>query len=702
MALTVLNVAYPLAPVGWDAVGGAEQILTALDSALVGAGHRSLVIACEGSRCEGELISTPLPEGLLDEAARRQAWANHRAAIARTMERNRIDVVHLHGVDFYEYLPPAGVAVLVTLHLPPDWYPAEVFALSRPSTHLHCVSRTQRAACPPHARLLEDIPNGVPLERLCPSRSKGGFALVLGRICPEKGIHLALEAAGRAGIPLRVAGRVFPYAEHERYFREKVAPLLSPERTFLGPVGLAQKAKLLSEACCVIIPSLVPETSSLVAMEALACGTPVVAFRKGALPEVVEHGRTGFLVDTEQQLADALGEVASIDPAQCRAAAEERFSMNAMCGRYLGVYERLARGIAPRRLEWQLVTSPRALIDLRQEWASLWSRCPNATVFQHPDWVLPWCEHLFAGEIFTLCLRTGGRLAGLALMHRWRDGAERVLSMLGAGHSDYHEILLEPGVADAAKAALSAWLDAHTCAWDRIEVSELRQGCPLLDLEPVGAMASVEEQDACPVLKLSEGGSLEGQVPSRMAGNLRTARRRAEQMGEVSFESARPDNLDELLEALLELHASRWQERGDTGVLAADAVQRFHEDVARRLLRRAMLALEVLRIDRRIVSVMYGFYDHQALRYYLGGFDPAFARASVGSLVLAHAIERALGRGVKEFDFLRGREPYKYAWGACDRPILRWRLARNTHSLVTGEDARKCRMGMQGTFAFPK
>ncbi|UQA62960.1 GNAT family N-acetyltransferase [Polyangium aurulentum] len=695
MALTVLNVAYPLAPVGWDAVGGAEQILTAIDSALVRAGHRSLVIACEGSRCEGELISTPLPDGPLDEAARRQAWANHRAAMARTMERNRIDVIHLHGVDFHEYLPPPGVPALVTLHLPPAWYPAEVFDLSRPSTHLHCVSRTQRAACPPHARLLEDIPNGVPLDRLRPSKkSKEGFALVLGRVCPEKGIHLALRAAKRAGMPLRVAGRVFPYAVHERYFREEIVPLLDPDRMFLGPVGLAQKAKLLAEARCVVIPSLVPETSSLVAMEALACGTPVIAFGKGALPEVVEHGRTGFLVNDEQQLVEALENVESIDPAQCRAAAEERFSLEAMCGRYLGVYERLTRRVAAPRLEWQLVTSPRALLELREAWAALWSRCPNATVFQHPDWVLPWCEHLFSGELFTLCLRTGGRLAGVALMHRWHDGAERVLSMLGAGHSDYHDLLIEPEMAQAAKEALSAWLDAHADQWDRIEVSELRPGCPLLDLEPAGAIALVEEQDACPVLMLSADGGLEEQVPPRMAGNLRTARRRAEQMGEVSFESVRPDNLDELLDALLGLHASRWQERGDTGVLSADAVQRFHKDVARGFLGRGMLAFEVLRIDRKIVSVLYGFYDHQALRYYLGGFDPAFARASVGSLVLARAIEQALGRGVKEFDFLRGREPYKYAWGASDRPILRWRLVRNTkcgNPLETSSTDSSCR-----------
>ncbi|HYO55324.1 glycosyltransferase family 4 protein, partial [Archangium sp.] len=342
MALTVLNVAYPLAPVGPDAVGGAEQVLTAVDAALVRAGHRSLVLACEGSTSFGELLAMPMPHGPLDETKQAQAHALYRDALARLLRTRRVDVVHLHGVDFHCYLPPYGPPVLATLHLPPDWYPRQVFRMKRPHLYPHCVSAAQRRACPPGASLLEDVPNGVALDTLRPCRRKRDFALVLGRVCPEKGLHLALQAARRADLPLLIGGQVFPYPAHERYFRESVAPLLDGRRRFLGPLGLTRKRRLLAAARCLLVPSLAQETSSLVAMEALACGTPVVAFRTGALPDIIEHGRTGFLVDGPGEMADALREVHRLRPEDCRRAAEERFCVERMARHYLDIYERLA------------------------------------------------------------------------------------------------------------------------------------------------------------------------------------------------------------------------------------------------------------------------------------------------------------------------------------------------------------------------
>ena len=118
MSLTVVSVAYPLAPVGPDAVGGAEQVLSRLDMGLVRAGHRSIVIACEGSRTAGTLVAVPLPGGTLDEAARTRAQERTKSVIAATLQSWPVDLVHLHGVDFDAYLPQASVPVLVTLHLP--------------------------------------------------------------------------------------------------------------------------------------------------------------------------------------------------------------------------------------------------------------------------------------------------------------------------------------------------------------------------------------------------------------------------------------------------------------------------------------------------------------------------------------------------------------------------------------------------------
>ena len=342
MGLTILNVAYPLAPVGPDAVGGAEQVLTAIDGALVEAGHRSLVVAQEGSRCAGKLFPLPVhDEGPIDELALARAQAAARRTIEAALRSEPVDLIHLHGVDFHRYLPPAGIPALVTLHLPPEWYAPEAFHLA--GVHLHCVSASQRGRCPPGARLVRDIENGIDLARFAPARNRRSFALALGRICPEKGFDYALRAAHSAGVPLLLAGRVFEYEVHRRYFTEQIAPLLDTKRRFIGPIGAARKRRLLGAARCVVIPSLAPETSSLVAMEALASGAPVLAYAAGALEDIVEHGHTGFIARSVDELSRALLRVGELRPEHCRASAERRFSARRMTAEYLELYEELAR-----------------------------------------------------------------------------------------------------------------------------------------------------------------------------------------------------------------------------------------------------------------------------------------------------------------------------------------------------------------------
>ena len=347
MSLTVLSVAYPLAPVGRDAAGGAEQILSALDRALVAAGHRSLVIACEGSAVAGTLIPISAETGPLNDATRARAQIAVRRAIADALVRWRVDLVHLHGIDFFAYAPADDVPTLVTLHLPLGWYSSDALA-PRPNRFLHCVSEAQARTAPEGVRLLPPIPNGVPLDAFSEHSPKQDFCLTLGRICPEKGVHLALQAARRAGRPLVIAGQVFRYEAHERYFAEEVRPLLDDNRRFVGPVGFAEKRRLLAEARCVLVPSLAPETSSLVAMEAAASGTPVIAYSSGALPETVEHGVTGLIVSDVEAMAAAIGAVDAIDPEACRAAARRRFSEAGMAERYFDAYRRVLSGTAGR------------------------------------------------------------------------------------------------------------------------------------------------------------------------------------------------------------------------------------------------------------------------------------------------------------------------------------------------------------------
>jgi glycosyltransferase involved in cell wall biosynthesis len=147
--------------------------------------------------------------------------------------------------------------------------------------------------------------NGIPTESYTPAQA-GSFLLWLGRICPEKGVHIALEVAHRLDAPLLIAGPVHPYPEHLEYFSRSVHPLLDDKRMYIGPVESSHKASLLSRARCVLIPSLIAETSSLVAMEALSSGTPVIAFRSGALPEIVSDGQTGILVDSAEEMSHAV------------------------------------------------------------------------------------------------------------------------------------------------------------------------------------------------------------------------------------------------------------------------------------------------------------------------------------------------------------------------------------------------------------
>lgn len=336
MRLNVLSVAYSLAVVGPDSIGGAEQILSRVDGALVRAGHRSLVIACEGSQVFGELISTGVLEDRLTEEVQRRAQTRVLNTIQTVLANYPVDLIHMHGLDLASYLPDTDLPIIGTLHLPPSWYPEEIF---NPDSRLllHCVSSVQRKACPAHARLLPDIPNGVPI-LYGPHQAKEHYALSLGRICPEKGFHLAIEASCSAGVPFVLAGAVFGYEAHTDYFEREIQPRLGAHTSFIGPVGGEQKRSLLERAKCLLVPSLVPETSCLVALEAMALGTPVIAFRAGALVDLIQDGENGFLVDDVAGMAAAVGRIEQISPDICRRVVTQKFSADRMTADYLEMY----------------------------------------------------------------------------------------------------------------------------------------------------------------------------------------------------------------------------------------------------------------------------------------------------------------------------------------------------------------------------
>lgn len=331
----VLSIAYPFAPVGPDAIGGAEQILTMLDRAMTEAGWESIVIAQAESRIKGTLIELPV-FGQLQSAA---AYSEIENILAAVIRQRTIDIVHAHGFDFDRYVPSLNVPLIATIHLPPEWYSPAAWSRRGSETMRIAVSYSQASRFPDPSLISRVIENGIDLEKFRPSEGYGDFVIALGRVCPEKGFHLAIDAAARAGCELILGGTVFPYEAHQRYFDTEIAPRLDTKRRFAGPLTREAKQRLLSTARALLIPSLAPETSSLVAMEALACGTPVIAFAAGALPEIVIHGKTGFIVEDVAQMAEAIGAIGSIDRHYCREEAMRRFSSARMTAEYLSLYD---------------------------------------------------------------------------------------------------------------------------------------------------------------------------------------------------------------------------------------------------------------------------------------------------------------------------------------------------------------------------
>lgn len=166
--------------------------------------------------------------------------------------------------------------------------------------------------------------------------------MALGRICFEKGMHLALDASAATGVPVLIAGEVYPYEAHQSYFQNEIQPRLDRQRRLIGPIGPERKRRLLAGARCVLIPSLALETSSLVAMEALACGTPVIALPSGALADLIVHGETGFLVNNLDEMVQAIPAIGTIDPRACRRYAEEHFDLRESMSKYMEVYSWLS------------------------------------------------------------------------------------------------------------------------------------------------------------------------------------------------------------------------------------------------------------------------------------------------------------------------------------------------------------------------
>jgi glycosyltransferase involved in cell wall biosynthesis len=343
----MLFVAYPLLPVSEDSSGGAEQVLSTLERELTSKGSRVTVAACSGSEVAGTLYVTGAPaSGSLGSA--RMHEARHAAQCMELLSvRESIgagfSLVHDHSGSFFAdaHVHRLQVPVLATLHLPRSFYPAGFFNRVAPNVHFNCVSKSQLKTFLDVPGMLGFVSNGIALEHFPVQTHKKGYLLWLGRICEEKGTHTALDVAEKTGLPIVLAGAVYPLAYHQSYFEYEIAPRLQrlgSQARFVKSPSFATKLDLLRNAKAVVITSSAEETSSLVAMEAAACGTPVVAFRRGALPEVVENGVSGMLVRTKDQMCAAVEDIDRIQASACRNRAEKNFSASRMTEDYERMY----------------------------------------------------------------------------------------------------------------------------------------------------------------------------------------------------------------------------------------------------------------------------------------------------------------------------------------------------------------------------
>jgi glycosyltransferase involved in cell wall biosynthesis len=352
----ILYVAYPLLTVCEESAGGAEQVLWTLEREMARRGALTTVAASAGSRVSGELFSTGKPCTQPDDYERRRVEHEDRVVELvrrRAREGKAFDVIHDQSGSFWKRAAEVDAPMLATLHLPRSFYPPGSFSDVAENVSFNCVSESQARSFADLRALIGVVANGIALdyfgnEQDSDSRLKTGQRrglLWLGRVCEEKAPHLGLEIAAGAGIPITIAGQVYPFSYHQKYFDREIVPRLRqmPHAEYVSSPTAAGKRRLLREARALLITSLAEETSSLVAMEAAASGTPVIAFRRGALPEVVKEGVTGFLVQSVDQAMMALKQVSSISPASCARHARENFSAARMADRYAALYARIVR-----------------------------------------------------------------------------------------------------------------------------------------------------------------------------------------------------------------------------------------------------------------------------------------------------------------------------------------------------------------------
>jgi glycosyltransferase involved in cell wall biosynthesis len=323
--------------------GGTERVVAYLCDELVRRGHQVTLFASGDSQTRAELVA-PVARALRLDPEARDPLAPHVLELAQVFERAAaFDVIHCH-VDYLAF-PFARLVRTPTIHtlhgrldlpqLPP------LFRHFR-DLPLVSISDAQRAALKgAGVNWIATVHHGLPLADYPYAPAGGRYLAFLARISPEKRPDLAIAAAKQAGVPLKIAAKVDPV--DRRYFEREIRPLLDhPLIDFIGEISQAEKARFLGGALALLFPIDWPEPFGLAMIEAMACGTPIIARACGSVPEVIVPGQTGLIADTVDELAEAIKRVDTISRAACRRHVEERFTVEHMVDRYEAIYATLA------------------------------------------------------------------------------------------------------------------------------------------------------------------------------------------------------------------------------------------------------------------------------------------------------------------------------------------------------------------------
>jgi glycosyltransferase involved in cell wall biosynthesis len=320
--------------------GGTERVVSYLTEELVREGHEVTLFASGDSTTAAKLIP-PCKRALRLDPDCQDSLAYHIIMLEEVFRRaHNFDIVHFH-ID-YLHFPVSRrtrVANITTLHGRLD-LPEHAAVYRRfPDMPLVSISDAQRQPLP-LASWRATVYHGLPDDLYSFEPRSGKYLAFIGRISPEKGLDRAIESAVRAGMPIRIAAKIDKV--DREYFEVAIKPLLDhPLVEYIGEIGEREKSEFLGGAYALMFLIDWPEPFGLAMIEALACGTPVIAFRRGSVPELIDHGVTGFIVNSVEEAVEAIAQVAKLNRGDCRKAAEQRFSSYRMANDYLTQYAAL-------------------------------------------------------------------------------------------------------------------------------------------------------------------------------------------------------------------------------------------------------------------------------------------------------------------------------------------------------------------------